>query len=157
MYSSRLTTLAAICVVAAAVGTAGASGSGTKGEPVFQGSLGPQSTSLQSKQLDPAQIALVHVGARTDEPSVVQQGLGHDPWYAYDAALRKARHQQQHAINSIQPTSPWYAYDAALRKAQHQQQHAINRIQPTSPWYAYDAALRKAQLQRNVLQAKRIR
>ena len=37
------------------------------------------------------------------------------PWYAYDAALRKA----QHPISGIHPTSPWYAYDAALRKAQH--------------------------------------
>lgn len=67
------------------------------------------------------------------------------PWYAYDAALRKAQHQrQQHVLNRI-PTSPWYAYDAALRKAQHQrQQHVFSRI-PTGPWYAYDAALRKAQ------------
>ena len=41
--------------------------------------------------------------------------------------------------------SPWYAYDAALRKAQHQrQQHTVSIVQPTSPWYAYDAALRKA-------------
>lgn len=76
MYSSRLATLAAICAVAAAIGTAGASGSGTKGEPVFQGSLGPQSTSLQAKQLDSAEIALIRVGARTAEPAVVQQGLG---------------------------------------------------------------------------------
>lgn len=76
MYSSRLATLAAICAVAAAIGAAGAAGSGIKGEPVFQGSLGPQSTSLQAKQLDPAQIGLVRVGARTAEPSVVRQGLG---------------------------------------------------------------------------------
>jgi hypothetical protein len=49
----------------------------------------------------------------------------------------------------IQPTSPWYAFDAALRKAQHERQEQIIRdIQPTSPWYAYDAALRKAQHQR---------
>jgi hypothetical protein len=51
--------------------------------------------------------------------------------------------------NGIQPTSPWYAYDAALRKAQHQRQaQSLRSIQPTSPWYAYDAALRKAQHQR---------
>ena len=43
----------------------------------------------------------------------------------------------------IVPSSPWYAYDAALRNAQHQQ-HATTNIQPTSPWYAYDAALRNA-------------
>jgi hypothetical protein len=72
------------------------------------------------------------------------------PWYAFDAALRKAQHQRQQDVTSnVQPTSPWYAYDAALRKAQHQrQQHIIRNIQPKSPWYAYDAALRKAQ-QRN--------
>ncbi len=60
MYSSRLATLAAICAVAAAIGAAGASGSGIKGEPVFQGSLGPQSTSPAGKpaMLDPAQIGL---------------------------------------------------------------------------------------------------
>jgi len=71
------------------------------------------------------------------------------PWYAYDAALRKAQHPQQHVVSNFQPTSPWYAYDAALRKAQHQRrQHLIESIQPKSPWYAYDAALRKAQQQR---------
>jgi len=58
----------------------------------------------------------------------------------------------------IQPTSPWYAYDAALRKA-HQRQHVTKSVLPTSPWYAYDAALRKAQHQRLVeaRQAKSVR
>ncbi len=78
------------------------------------------------------------------------------PWYAYDAALRKAQHQQ-HLTSSIQPTSPWYAYDAAVRKAQHQRQQLAISIQPTSPWYAYDAALRKAQHRRHLLQAKNVR
>ena len=42
------------------------------------------------------------------------------PWYAFDAALRKAQlKRQQHLFSSIQPKSPWYAHDAALRKAQH--------------------------------------
>ncbi len=41
-----------------------------------------------------------------------------NPWYAYDAALRKAAQPQ--TVRSVEPTSPWYAYDAALRKAQHQ-------------------------------------
>ncbi|HEX6761620.1 MAG TPA: hypothetical protein VF094_02340 [Gaiellaceae bacterium] len=62
-------------------------------------------------------------------------------------------------VGGVKPTSPWYAYDAALRKAQHQrQQHLISGIQPTSPWYAYDAALRKAQHQRlfEVLQDHRV-
>jgi hypothetical protein len=81
------------------------------------------------------------------------------PWYAYDAALRNAQHQQ-HVVSKIQPTSPWYAYDAALRKAQHKrQQHIVGDIQPTSPWYAYDAALRKAAHQRehvDTLQDKRV-
>ena len=74
------------------------------------------------------------------------------PWYAYDAALRKAQHQrQQHLARDI-PTGPWYAYDAALRKAQHKrQQHLFSGIQPASPWYAYDAALRKAQQHRIVV------
>ena len=45
------------------------------------------------------------------------------------------------AARSVQPTSPWYAYDAALRKAQHQRrQHVIRRIKPTNPWSAYTAA-----------------
>jgi SRSO17 transposase len=46
----------------------------------------------------------------------------------------------------VQPTSPWYAYDAAVRKAQHQRHLQSVRAQlsriPTSPWYAYDAAVR---------------
>ena len=47
-------------------------------------------------------------------------------------------------VRSVQPSSPWYAYDAALRKAEHQrQQHLTSSVQPSSPWYAYDAALRK--------------
>jgi hypothetical protein len=48
------------------------------------------------------------------------------------------------------PTSPWYAFDAALRKAQlKRQQHLFSSIQPKNPWYAHDAALRKAQHLRN--------
>jgi hypothetical protein len=66
----------AICTVATAIGASNALGSGTKGEPVFQGSLGPQPTSLKAKQLDREQLALIHLGARTNEPSVVRQGLG---------------------------------------------------------------------------------
>jgi hypothetical protein len=46
-------------------------------------------------------------------------------------------------VRGVQPTSPWYAFDAAARKAQHQ--HVISSVQPTSPWYAFDAAARKAQ------------
>ena len=42
-----------------------------------------------------------------------------NPWYAYDAAARKAHAQ---TVRSIEPTSPWYAYDAAQRKARHQRQ-----------------------------------
>jgi hypothetical protein len=54
----------------------------------------------------------------------------------------------------VEPKNPWYAYDAALRKAQNQRQeqsvaHRTSGVQPTSPWYAYDAALRKAQNQRH--------
>ncbi|HTZ06938.1 MAG TPA: hypothetical protein VMB53_14470 [Gaiellaceae bacterium] len=54
----------------------------------------------------------------------------------------------------VQPTSPWYAYDAALRKAQEKRHDQSVKsetagVQPTSPWYAYDAALRKAQEKRH--------
>ena len=61
------------------------------------------------------------------------------------------------AARGIQPTSPWYAYDAAIRKADHH--NLVSSVQPTSPWYAYDAALRKAQHERLVqaVQAKRAR
>ncbi|HUO71922.1 MAG TPA: hypothetical protein VMU39_14205 [Solirubrobacteraceae bacterium] len=61
------------------------------------------------------------------------------------------------AARGIQPTSPWYAYDAAIRKAEHH--NLVSSVQPTSPWYAYDAALRKAQHERLVqaVQAKRAR
>jgi hypothetical protein len=76
VYSSRVTALVAICTLATAIGASNAWGAGTKGEPVFQGSLGLQSTSPHAKQLDRAQIALIRVGARTSEPSVVRQGLG---------------------------------------------------------------------------------
>ncbi len=82
------------------------------------------------------------------------------PWYAYDAALRKAQHQRlAHVLGGIEPKSPWYAYDAALRKAQHQRlAHVLGGIEPKSPWYAYDAALRKAKHLRliEVLQSKRV-
>ena len=98
MYSSRLATLAAICAVAAAIGAAGASGSGIKGEPVFQGSLGPQSTSLQAKQLDPAQIALVRVGARTAEPERRPTGSRTPRSRLGAAGDPRAPHRQQHQL-----------------------------------------------------------
>ena len=55
---------------------------------------------------------------------------------------------------AVEPKNPWYAYDAALRKAQekrHEQsvKAQVGSVQPTSPWYAYDAALRKAQQKRS--------
>jgi len=65
---------------------------------------------------------------------------------------KQMRHEQSvkaHKAIGVQPTSPWYAYDAALRKAQ-QKRHTqsvkaqVGSVQPTSPWYAYDAALRAA-------------
>jgi len=52
----------------------------------------------------------------------------------------------------VEPTSPWYAYDAAVRKAQDQRhaQQVKSQLRgiPTSPWYAYDAGLRKLKHQR---------
>ena len=51
-----------------------------------------------------------------------------------------------------EPTSPWYAYDAAVRKAQDQRhaQQVKSQLRgiATSPWYAYDAGLRKLKHQR---------
>ena len=54
--------------------------------------------------------------------ATARHALVTSPWYAYDAALRNAQHQQHQTIGSIQPMSPWYAYDAALRNAEHQRQ-----------------------------------
>ena len=98
MYSSRLPTLAAICAVAAAIGTSNASGSGSKGEPVFQGSLGQQPTSLQTKQLDPAQVALVRVGARTAEPERRPPGSRTPHSRLGAAGEPRAPHRQQHQL-----------------------------------------------------------